>query len=102
MSKEDKSFHVLPKAVYTGMVCMACLLGNIQQAEAQFTISGTVLEADGKTPVDYASVYLVGSYTGAYTDSTGSFTLQTPQLTDSLSISQPGYFTETIWLIPFI
>lgn len=100
MSKADNFSMILIRQAYGSLVCLACLLGGINQAQAQYTISGTVTEADGKTPIDYASVYLVGNYTGAYTDSTGSFVIQTPQLSDSLSISQPGYHTQAIRLDP--
>ncbi len=76
------------------------LLSWSNTAHAQYTISGKVVEAKSKNPVDYVSVYLVGLYEGTYTDSTGNFTIQTPQLPDSLSFSQPGYVTQTIRLDP--
>ena len=71
------------------------LLGlSVLPAWAQFSISGTVSDADG--PLPGAAIVLEGTYKGTYTDATGTFVLTNLKPgTQSVRISLLGYEPQT-------
>ena len=56
-----------------------------------FKISGKVVDGITKTPLEFASVYLIGTTIGTYTNRDGSFILETPNLSDSIAVSEVGF-----------
>jgi outer membrane receptor for ferrienterochelin and colicin len=71
---------------------------------AQQKISGRVMEIVGTKEVSIpgASVYLIESQQGIFTDSAGFFTLETSQkLPINIAISFPGYYSDTILVNSF-
>lgn len=76
------------------------LLAQQSESGVKYTISGKVVDAATKLPVEFASVYLVGTTTGVYTEPDGSFIIQTSTIADSLAVSELGYEALTIRLNP--
>ena len=58
---------------------------------AQFTIRGTVTDAETGDPIPFANVILKGTTTGITTDFEGNYLIQAKVLTDSLLVSYLGY-----------
>lgn len=62
----------------------------------QFTIGGTVRSADSSTPLEGATVSIVGTSLSTTTDQDGGFALQSPQSVGTLRISYIGYTTQEV------
>ncbi|MBZ5858173.1 SusC/RagA family TonB-linked outer membrane protein [Flavihumibacter profundi] len=62
---------------------------------AQFTVSGTVTDAQ-KKPVPAASVRLINTNTGTSTDAAGYFSLTLPGQSATIEISSVGFLSRTI------
>ncbi|MCB0628794.1 MAG: carboxypeptidase-like regulatory domain-containing protein [Saprospiraceae bacterium] len=79
------------------MLKITALLLNVAlafQLQAQISISGTVLNADDLSPVDFAHIILLSQqHLGAITDEDGRFSLSLPERLsqDTLVISRIGY-----------
>lgn len=83
------------------VICVAVLMVHTLEAKAQAAFSGIVTDADTGEPVEMATVQLLrgsGNALVSYTltDMNGAFSLQSPKLTDSLSVcvSLLGYQTQ--------
>ena len=64
-------------------------------------LSGKVIDARTKFPIEFASVYLIGTTNGAYTNADGSFTLEASVLPDSIGVTEVGYITTKEKISPF-
>jgi iron complex outermembrane receptor protein len=65
-------------------------------AMAQSTLTGTILDADLKSPLPGATVVEKGTSNGASTDFDGKFTLTTKKSSGELVISYVGYTSQTL------
>lgn len=63
-------------------------------------IEGRVIDGQSKIPVEFATIYLIGTNSGASTDSEGNFVIHTDKLPDSISINQVGYLPVKLKLNP--
>lgn len=73
------------------IILMAFLTGNLVQAQA---LQGLVSAEDG-TPLPGASIMVVGQKTGAISQEDGSYQLELPSNSDSLTCSFVGYLPQT-------
>ena len=62
---------------------------------AQYTIRGTVTDAETGDPIPFANVILKGTTTGITTDFEGNYLIQAKVLTDSLLVSYLGYRSQS-------
>ncbi len=74
---------------------LALAIGMFGYANAQKSISGTVLDANG-APVPNASVTVQGSSAGTATDESGQFSLTLPPTAKILVISSIGFQTQEV------
>ena len=67
-------------------------------------ISGTVFEIDGKTPVEFVNIGVVGKNVGTVSDRNGNYTLQIPSEfhDDTLKFSSIGYYPYSVKVSDFI
>ena len=86
------SFNKLMKNFLLLLVALCISIG----AQAQSTITGTVLDTDGNEPLIGASILVVGSTTGTITDIDGNFTLETESNDGTLEISYTGFATQQV------
>jgi outer membrane receptor for ferrienterochelin and colicins len=66
---------------------------------AQETLNGTVMEKNagvGERPIPFASVYWLGTQTGASTDSNGVFVIERNEFSKRLVVSSVGFNSDTI------
>ncbi|MGZ8525741.1 MAG: carboxypeptidase-like regulatory domain-containing protein, partial [Chitinophagaceae bacterium] len=63
---------------------------------AQFTISGKIIDADSKEPLNSASVYCQNTTIGTTTNKEGEFSLQLKSGGYELIISYTGYQTKQV------
>lgn len=64
-------------------------------------VSGRVMDKTTREPIDYATIYINGSFVAVYTDKSGNFEIDIKGNTNiPLSVSALGYFSETISDIP--
>ena len=73
---------------------MFMLIVNL--AISQINVSGTVIDADGQSPLQGASVLVEGTATGALTDDNGAFSISVADENAVLRVSYIGYETQTI------
>ena len=79
---------------------LACLFLAIGIANAQTTVTGTVVdEADG-FPITGATVQVIGSQVGTATDIDGKFTLNVPSGKNMLRVSYIGMITQEVAISP--
>jgi hypothetical protein len=62
---------------------------------AQYTIRGTVTDAETGDPIAFANVILKGTNTGITTDFEGNYLIQAKSLSDSLLVSYLGYRSQS-------
>jgi hypothetical protein len=70
-----------------------------QSIFAQFIIKGRVTDAETGDPIAFANVIMKGTTIGITTDFEGYFTIQSQNLSDSLSVSYLGYVSQNKKLI---
>ena len=75
-------------------VMLAAVAG---EAQAQRRVTGTVT-GEGTTPLQAASVQVVGTTTGTYTNEAGRFSLQVPNGTQTIRVRRIGYRAQTVTL----
>jgi len=68
------------------------------------SISGTVFEKDGKTPVEYVNIGIVGKNVGIISDQNGKYTVQVKpdHLEDTLRFSSVGYRSYSVKVADFV
>ncbi len=81
---------------YRGCLFLLMVLFTSSAALAQTTVSGTITDAESGDPLIGASVLVTGTSTGTVTDFDGTFTLNVPEGTESLTVSYTGYATTVI------
>jgi hypothetical protein len=65
------------------------------------TISGTILDKNTKSAIDFATIYISGTYLGTYSDKDGNFELDISKYaTLPLTISALGYYSVTLTRLP--
>jgi len=70
----------------------ACRLQLFAQPQQQYSLSGTVLDADTGKPLPHANVFLANTMKGSVTDSTGRFLIRgVPGGTFEIVVSRVGY-----------
>ncbi|WP_346857466.1 carboxypeptidase-like regulatory domain-containing protein [uncultured Draconibacterium sp.] len=67
------------------------LLSTFSAAYSQYSVTGKVLNADKKTPVEFATIVTSDNNTWAITDYNGDFTIKLPAGENSMFISCLGY-----------
>ncbi len=72
------------------------LLTTINAAYSQYSLSGKILNADKKTPVEFATIVTSDNNFWAITDYNGDFTIKLPSGENSLIVSCLGYEKTTI------
>ena len=77
-----------------------CLLGLFLSLwagllPAQFTLTGTVLDAEDGSPLPFAWVRSLSPATGSLSDLDGKFSLSLPENADSVSFSLMGFGVQT-------
>lgn len=77
-------------------VAIAAVAG---EAQAQRRVTGTVT-GEANQPVQAASVQVVGTTTGTYTNEAGRFSIQVPAGTQTLRVRRIGYRASTVTLAP--
>lgn len=88
------NMHIAQRTMRMLVVLLLCLLGGLQQAFAQQTISGVVKDADG--PLMAASIKIKGTTIGTSTDQDGAFKINLPAGKTVLQVSYVGYETTEI------
>ena len=88
----QNSYNKLMKNFLLLLVALCISIG----AQAQSTITGTVLDTDTNEPLIGASILVVGSTTGTITDIDGNFTLESDKNDGTLEISYTGFATQQI------
>ena len=74
------------------LLLWALILCSLQLNAQSNRLSGTIIDAETKEPIPYASVYLKKSGYGSITDSAGNFHFLIPENTaDTLNVSYIGY-----------
>ncbi|MDE2732449.1 MAG: carboxypeptidase-like regulatory domain-containing protein [Bacteroidota bacterium] len=78
------------------LVFAACILifGFIDVAQAQVTVSGTVVSADSNEPIANVTVVVAGTLIGTVTDSEGAYSIDLRSAQDVLVFSYVGYRTQ--------
>ncbi len=71
------------------------VLGTLSYAQAQRTVSGTIMDADGEGLIG-ASVLVEGTSAGTVTDLDGKYSLVVPEGTKNLIFSYTGFASQTI------
>ena len=69
---------------------------GVQDARAQLTVEGTVLEGETGSPLPGVNILAVGTERGAVTDQDGYFEIEVPQQADSLRFSFVGFQTKVV------
>jgi len=80
----------------TGAVALAMLVAAATDLQAQRRLTGRVTEEGNNAPLAAASIQVVGTTTGAYTDGSGNFALQVPSGAVSLRVRRIGYQMRTV------
>ena len=75
---------------------LACLFLSIGMALAQKSVTGTVVSQEDGQPVIGASVFVVGTQTGAVTDANGKFSISLPSGKSKLRVSYVGMVTQEV------
>lgn len=75
-------------------ICMFCALA----ADAQVT--GVVVDAKTRQPLDFVNVYYEGKNVGEQTDENGRFVVKEDSLWNELTVSTMGYVTQVVKLVP--
>lgn len=76
------------------------LLLQLLPADVAAQVTGQVIDARSKEPLDYVYVYYEGRGIGDQTDEKGQFVLRDDSLCHELTVSTLGYVTQKIPLIP--
>lgn len=84
------------RTLLPGAIALAAVAG---QAQAQRRVTGAVT-GEGNAPIQAASVQVVGTTTGTYTNETGRFSIQVPAGTQTLRVRRIGYRARTVTLTP--
>ena len=92
--KERGRFIVLQPAAITR--------GKIKEPKQQFMIIGRVVDAESKSSIQEASVYITENLKSTITNSAGEFQLEVSnrQLSQTLFISKMGYLDTAITVVP--
>lgn len=77
-------------------IAIAAVAGD---AQAQRRVTGTVT-GEGNQPIQAASVQVVGTTTGTYTNEAGRFSIQVPAGTQTLRVRRIGYRARVVTLTP--
>jgi TonB-linked SusC/RagA family outer membrane protein len=77
-------------------VALAMLIAASTDLLAQRRLTGRVTEEGGGTPLAAASIQVVGTTTGTYTDASGNFGLQVPSGAVTLRVRRIGYQMRTV------
>ena len=80
------------KLLFSGLFLFCCIFQSMAQ---QRTITGKVTSSDG-TPLNGATILVVGNKTGASTSPDGTFSISVPQDAKQLQISFVGYESQTV------
>lgn len=83
------------KTLNKSLLLLVLLLGGIQAAIAQFTVSGKVTDANGEG-LPGATVAVVGATRGTITDIDGNYRLEVPGVSATLAIAYTGFKTVNI------
>ena len=75
---------------------LACLFLSIGMALAQKSVTGTVVSQEDGQPIIGASVFVVGTQTGAVTDANGKFSISLPSGKSKLRVSYVGMVTQEV------
>ena len=86
---------------YKLLMILLFLWGPVGWANAQYTISGTVIDDRTEEPLIGANVLIKGTTSGAITDLDGNFSLNVPTSQDArLVVSSIGYLSQEISVNP--
>ena len=77
-------------------VALALLVASASDLLAQRRLTGRVTEEGSSAPLAAASIQVVGTTTGAYTDGSGNFAIQVPSGAVSLRVRRIGYQMRTV------
>lgn len=80
----------------TFILIVLLLVGLINLASAQNTISGKVFDKETKEPLPGVTIFIPHTQTGTSTDNKGKFALTLENTIDTIGISFIGYKTQTI------
>ncbi len=95
---EKVMLAIVKSKVRIKFIVILCVLFSSESFSQTFLIKGTVIDQDSKVPMEFASVFLVGTTTGVNTNRDGSFKIETSLLSDSIGVSIVGYNTLKIKL----
>ncbi|MCA2994974.1 SusC/RagA family TonB-linked outer membrane protein [Gemmatimonas sp.] len=79
-----------------GAAALAMLIAAAADAHAQRRLTGRVTEEGSNSPLAAASIQVVGTTTGTYTDGSGNFALQVPSGAVSLRVRRIGFQMRTV------
>ena len=79
-----------------GVAALALLVAAATDAHAQRRLTGRVTEEGSNSPLAAASIQVVGTTTGTYTDGAGNFALQVPSGAVSLRVRRIGFQMRTV------
>ncbi len=84
------------KKIYTLFSFFALALTAVLPAQAQFQVSGTVVDAETQEPLPGVNAFARGTTLGTTTDETGAFRLESPAAFSSITFSFLGYKALTV------
>jgi TonB-linked SusC/RagA family outer membrane protein len=79
-----------------GAAALAMLIAAATDAHAQRRLTGRVTEEGSNSPLAAASIQVVGTTTGTYTDGSGNFALQVPSGAVSIRVRRIGFQMRTV------
>jgi len=82
--------------ILTYFFCVMVLVLLPSWAIGQKTVTGKVTDGDSGEPLVGATVIVVGTSSGAFTDESGSFSVEAPADAESLLIRYTGYAEQTV------
>jgi hypothetical protein len=84
------------RLVHQSAVALAVLVASASDLLAQRRVTGRVTEEGSGAPLGAASIQVVGSTTGAYTDANGAFGFNVPTGAVSLRVRRIGFQQRTV------
>lgn len=87
------------KELRTLLPALVAVAAVAVDAQAQRRVTG-VVTGEGNTPVQAASVQVVGTTTGTYTNEAGRFSILVPAGTQTLRVRRIGYRANTVTIAP--